>query len=373
VTLSSPSFAIFDSLQTEIAASPVLQQLKTEVANRGRGDDWRIIDGLITVKGKVFVPHDSAFLADILAHAHGASHEGTEKTWHRLRLDFHVPGALTTVHDFVHACLVCQRNKTEQLQPSGLLQPLAVPTMVWVDIALDFVEGLPKVHGKSVILTIVDRLSKAAHFISLGHPYTAISVARIFFDTVVKLHGIPHSIVSDRDPLFTGHFWCELFTMADVQLQFSSAFHPQTDGQSKATNKIIAMYLCCLTGDRPQNWLQWLSWMEFCYNSSFQSSLRTTSFKAVYDRDPPVMRSYSPGEARLPAVHNQMIECDEFLLEVHELLEQAQQHHKAFYDHHHRPLEFTVGQWVWLRLLHRPMALLNILGRSKLGPKYYRP
>jgi hypothetical protein len=87
----------------------------------------------------------------------------------------------------------------------------------------------------------------------LGHPYTATAVARVFFDNIVKLHGIPSTIVSDRDPVFTGHFWKELFAMAGLGLQFTSAFHPQSDGQSEATNKIIAIYLRCLTGDRPCN------------------------------------------------------------------------------------------------------------------------
>jgi hypothetical protein len=125
-----------------------------------RGDAWRVIDDLVTVKGKIFVTRDSAFLADILRHAHGTGHEGTEKTWHRLRLDFHVPNARAVVHNFVRSCLTCQKNKTQQLKPAGLLQPLEVPTMVWANIALDFIEGLPKVHGKSVILTVVDRFSK---------------------------------------------------------------------------------------------------------------------------------------------------------------------------------------------------------------------
>jgi hypothetical protein len=130
------------------------------------------------------------------------------------------------------------------------------------------------------------------------------------------------------------------------------------------------MYLCCLTGEHPRTWLPWA---EFCYNSSFQSSLHTMPFKVVYGRDPPAMCLYSPGEARLPTVHIQMMERAEFLLEVRERLEQVQQHHKAFYDRHHRPLEFTVGQWVWLHLLHRPMASLDVHGRGKLGPKYYGP
>ena len=90
---------------------------------------------------------------------------------------------------------------------------------------MDFVEALPKVHGKSVILIVVDRFSKYAHFIPLGHPYTASSVARAFFNDIVRLHGFPESIVSDRDPVFTGHVWCDLFWMAGVKLRMSTAFH----------------------------------------------------------------------------------------------------------------------------------------------------
>lgn len=112
---------------------------------------------------------------------------------------------------------------------------------------MDFVEGVPKVNGKSVILTVVDRFSKYAHFMPLAHPYTAASVARVFFDEVVRLRGMPASIVSDRDPVFTSSLWRELFSLSGVQLHYSTAFHPQSDGQSEATNKIIMMYLRCLT------------------------------------------------------------------------------------------------------------------------------
>ena len=118
---------------------------------------------------------------------------------------------------------------------------------------MDFVEALPKVHGKSVLLTVVDRFSKYAHFIPLGHPYTASSVARAFFNDIVRLHGFPELIVSDRDPVFTGHVWRDLFRFAGVQLRMSTAFHPQTKGQSEAVNKTIGMYLRCITGDRSRD------------------------------------------------------------------------------------------------------------------------
>jgi hypothetical protein len=126
------------------------------------------------------------------------------KRLHRVRSEF-IPGDRALVQDWVHSCPTCQLNKTETLWPAGLLQPLEVSSQVWTDISLDFIEGLPKVGGKSVVLTVVDRFSKYAHFIALGHPYTAASVVRAFFNGIVRLHGFPSSIVSGRDPMFTGH------------------------------------------------------------------------------------------------------------------------------------------------------------------------
>jgi hypothetical protein len=137
---------------------------------------------------------------------------------------------LHRVREHVWGCEVCQRNKTEHLHPASLLQPLPVSSTVWSDISMNFIEWFSKVGGKSVILTVVDRFTKFAHFITLGHPYSATSVAKAFFEEVVRLHGFPCSIVSDRDPVFTSSFWTELFKLAEVKLQMSSVFHPQSDG-----------------------------------------------------------------------------------------------------------------------------------------------
>jgi hypothetical protein len=162
------------------------------------------MDGLLTVRGKIYVLASSPSLSRILETEHGVGHEGAEKTLHRLRVDF------------VKACATCQLTKTEQLHPTGLLQPFELSSVILADVSMDFLEGFPCVHGKSVILTVVDRFSKAAHFLPLGHPYTVTSVARVFFDDIVRLHGIPTSIVSDRDPLFTSQFWRELFSLSSI-------------------------------------------------------------------------------------------------------------------------------------------------------------
>jgi len=229
------------------------------------------------------------------------------------------------------------------------------------------------VHGKSVILTVVDRFSKYAHFIALGQPYTAASDARAFFHDIVRLHGFPESIVSNRDPVFTGRVWRDLFRQAGVQLRLNMAFHPQTDGQSEAVNKTIAMYLRCLTGDRPRDWLDWLPWAEFCYNTASHSALRTSPFAVVYGRPPPDLLLYTQGRADTAAVDAMLASRDEFLAEVRARLLQAQEHARRTYDAKHRPLQLSVGDWVWLHLLHPPTKALVPGGCGKLGPKFAGP
>jgi hypothetical protein len=190
---------------------------------------------------------------------------------------------------------------------------------------MDFIEALPKLGGKSVILTVVDRFSKYAHFIPLAHPYTAESVVKAFFSNIVHLHGFLASIVSNRDVVFTSGFWKALYAAAGTRLHMSYAFHPQLDGQSEAVNHVITMYLCCVTRDRPRQWLQWLPWAEFCYNTSYHSALKDTPFMVVFGWDPPSLRDYTSGEIRNQAVERQIEDRDQFLLDVHEHLLQAKQ------------------------------------------------
>jgi hypothetical protein len=128
------------------------------------------------------------------------------------------------VREYIASCAVCQRNKTEHLHLVGRLQPLAVSDTVWADITRDFIDGFPSIGGKSVVLTVVDHFSKYGHFIALGHPYTASSVAKAFFDQIVRLHDLPVSIVSDKDPVFTSRVSQDLFCLSGTRLSLSSTF-----------------------------------------------------------------------------------------------------------------------------------------------------
>jgi len=150
----------------------------------------------------------------------------------------------------------------------------------------------------------------------------------------------------------------------------STALHRQTDGQSEAVNKTITMYLRCLTSGRPCDLLDWLPWAEFCYNLAYHTALQTSPFQVVYGRPPPDLLPYTSGHARTEVVDALLTSRDEFLEEVRGQLLQAQQYARCFYDAHHRALEFAVGDWVLLRLLHRHTQSLVPGGCSKLGPKY---
>jgi hypothetical protein len=373
-SISTPTFQLYIDLKKEISSSGELSALQNNIIAGLKDPCWSVQDELILRSGKVFIPPNSNLLQHILQLSHTGGHEGMQKTLHRLRANFNVEHDRRLVKEFVNTCTVCQQDKTQSfLHPAGLLQPLPIPSRVWADISMDFIEALPKVHGKSVILTVVDRFSKFAHFIPLSHPYTATSVARAFFNEVVRLHGLPESIVSDRDPVFTGNIWKDQFNKSGVALKMSTAFHPHTGGQSKAVNKTISMYLRCITGDRPRSWLEWLPWAEYCYNTSFHSALKTTPFYVVYGRQPPAIPAYQSGSAHTETVDEMLADRDEFLKEVHTRLTQAQEYARKHYDAHHRDLEFSEGDWVWLRLLNRPTHTLVAGPHTKLPPRYAGP
>ncbi|WVZ51298.1 hypothetical protein U9M48_002453 [Paspalum notatum var. saurae] len=185
-----------DDLRAEVAANTSLDEQKAK-ATAGT-DGWAWVDGLLLHQGRVFLPASSPLIQSVFAHVHGMGHEGIQKTLHLFRADFTTPGDCGLITDYVRSCRVCQQNKTE-FEAGRAAATIGSAIGCLGRHCHGLCGGITsRVHGKSVILTMVDRFSKFAHFIPLGHPYTATSVARVFFQEIVRLHGIPGSIVSDK-------------------------------------------------------------------------------------------------------------------------------------------------------------------------------
>lgn len=206
------------------------------------------------------------------------------------------------VKNYVKTCEICQANKASNHKSYGLLQPLPIPQQAWEDISMDFVTHLPPSNGKTTIWVIVDRFSKSAHFIPLPTHYTAMSLAPLFLTEIYRLHGMPKTIVSDRDRIFVSKFWKEIFRLSGTTLAFSSAYHPESDGQTEVVNRILQTYLRCFAYDAPNRWLNYLHLAEFWYNSSYQSSIRMSPFQAVYGRAPMSVATYIRGSAQIATV-----------------------------------------------------------------------
>ena len=197
-------------------------------------------------KKRIWLPSNSSFIKQLLEEfhqSHTGGHMGIQKTLQRLHDNFTWASIKEDTRKFVTACATCQHTKYDNCKPVGLLCPLPMPTLPWEDLSMDFITGLPSYHGNTCIFVIVDHFSKGLHLGMLPIQHTAHTVALLFIDRVGRLHGMPKSIVSDRDPLFISKFWRELFTLSGTKLRLSSSYHPQSEGQTEVANRIIEQYL----------------------------------------------------------------------------------------------------------------------------------
>jgi hypothetical protein len=327
-------------------------------------------------KGKLVVGNNVELKQQIMHWMHNSAaggHSGRDNTSARIKSLFFWKGLVKDVQQYIRNCKICQTCKPDLAASPGLLQPLPIPSLIWSDISMDFIEGLPASSGKHVIFVVVDRLSKYAHFIPLSHPYSALDVAQVFLDNIFKLHGMPNSITSDRDPIFLSQFWTEFFTLQGVALNKSTAYHPQTDGQTEIVNKSLETYLRCMCAEKPQAWSKWLSLAEWWYNTSFHSAIQSTPFEVVYGQPPPMNLPYLPGESTNLSVDRSLTAREEAikLLKFHLL--RAQNRMKQQADKHRSDRQFSIGDYVFLKLHPYKQHSLRKTQFHKLLPKYYGP
>lgn len=288
VSVAQPTWlqAVLNSYHTDAVAQKLLQALSIQSPNE---HGYYLEDGLIKLRNQVWIGDNTALRTKLIAVFHSSpigGHSSVNATYHKIKKLFYWKGMKQDVEESIKQCAVCQQAKHEHTHPAGLLQPLPIPAGAWQDISLDFIEGLPVSGNSNAILVVVDRFTKFAHFLPIKHPFTAHQIAHLLLDSVVKLHGLPKSIVSDRDRIFMSAIWQELFTTLGTKLLHSTSYHPQTDGQTERVNQCLEMFLRCSVHQSPKQWKQWLPLAELWYNSNFHSSIGCSPFKALYGSEP---------------------------------------------------------------------------------------
>lgn len=338
--------------------------------------NYTLTTGVIRYKGKVLIGNSTELKKQIFMSFHDSAlggHSGERATYQRLKLVFYWPNMKKAIVDYIHQCPVCQKNKAEHTPYPGLLQPLPIPEMAWTHISMDFVEGLPKSQGKDVILVVVDRLTKYAHFISLSHPYTAQDIVTLFLDNVFKLHGLPKVILTERDPIFTSQIWQSLFKSLQVQLHLTTAYHPQTDGQTERVNQCLENYLRCMCFNSPRRWHYWLSLAEWWYNTSYHTSLKITPFQALYGFPPPMVAEVVIPDCPDLSMQEQLRNRRTAQQVIKDNLIKAQARIKHQADKHRYDREFAVGDMVYLKIQPYRHTSLSTHRSLKLHSKYYGP
>ncbi|CAM8925392.1 unnamed protein product [Rhodiola kirilowii] len=377
IVLSQAHHGFYDSVkllwQTDPHLRKIISELQVDPSTHAK---FTYVKDELRHKGKLVIGNDQALKLQILRWLHDSAiggHSGRDATLHRIKSLFYWPKMSTEVQNYVRNCDICQKNKYDTSAKPGLLQPLPVPEGIWQSISMDFIEGLPQSFGKHCILVIVDRLSKNAHFLAISHPYTAIEVAQIYMDNVFKLHGMPQSVISDRDPTFMSQVWKELFKVHGVDVKFSTAYHPQTDGQTEITNKTLETYLRCMTSEVPHTWSKWLPLAEWWYNTTFHTAAQSTPYEIIYGQPPPIHLPYLPGESSCLIVDRSMQKREELITMLKFHLLRAQNRMKQYADSHRSDREFQIGDHVYLKLQPYRQQSMKTKVPHKLSPRFYGP
>ncbi|CAH1452087.1 unnamed protein product [Lactuca virosa] len=370
--------AQLDALKPENVASESLRGMDKNLEVKG--------GGALYFMDRIWTPKHGGFRDLIMTEAHNTRysvHPGSDKMYLDLKKLYWWPNMKAEIATFVSKCLTCAKVKVEYQKPSGLLQQPEIPEWKWERITMDFITKLPKTTGGlDTIWVIVDRLTKSAHFLPIKETDKMEKLTRTYIREIVRLHGVPISIISDRDSRFTSRFWQSLQSSLGTRLDMSTAYHPQTDGQSERTIQTLEDMLRACVIDFGKAWDTHLPLVEFSYNNSYHTSIKAAPFEALYGR-----KCRSPlcwaevgdtqlAKGRVPdntLTGPEIIrETTEKIVQIRERLKASRDRQKSYADKRRKPLEFQVGDRVLLKVSPWK-GLIRFGKRGKLNPRYIGP
>ena len=348
-------------------------------------------DGLVLREGLIYVPEGNELKIEILRECHDsriAGHMGQEKTLELVTRNYYWPKMRQFVNEYVKTCDTCARNKTPRRAPYGKLKPLPIPEGPWQSVSMDFIVELPPSNGFDAIYVCVDRLTKMAHFCPTRSNVTAEQTAQLYLQYVFKNHGLPVDIISDRGSQFISHFTRRLLELCEVTGNRSTAYHPQSDGQTERVNQTLEQYLRIYCDYQQDDWSQLLPLAEFVYNNAQHASTRVSPFFANYGYHPrgTIKMATDSINPSAEALADKLRNTHQ---ELRTQIKKAQATYKGNYDRHTKePPTFEVGDKVWLNRKNirttrpsqkldckrmGPFPILEVVGESKSAYKLELP
>ena len=386
--LLSPSDPLLPDIMAAQAADSTISAHINTISGRPGGEsnpplpggrpsgrsDMDLRGGILYTAGKISIPPSASnLILAIMQLYHDsplAGHYGVTRTQALVGQYFEWRGMATAVEAYVRSCAACQRNKVVRHAPFGLLNPLPIPHQPWSSVSLDWITDLPPSNYNDAILVVVDRLTKQAIFIPTTKSLSAADVATLFLQHVVRVHGIPESIVSDRDPIFTSHFWNRLLDLMQIKANRSTAFHPQTDGQTERLNSVLEQYLRIYTDYQQTDWAGLLPMAEFSYNNSKHFATKLTPFFANYGYNPRMSLISPSSDSLVPAADSYVTRLRDSHVTLQRELLKARKAMEISANRKRRAApDFVPGQLVWLLRRNvattRPSSKLDV---RRLGP-----
>ncbi|KAK1628482.1 hypothetical protein QYE76_002797 [Lolium multiflorum] len=332
--------------------------------------------GSLWFQKRICVPDIAEIKEVILREAHQTPysiHLGSTKMYMDLKELFWWNNMKREIAQYVAECHTFQREKAEHQSPVGKLQPLPIPEWKWEEIGMDFITGLPMTNKKKdMIWVIVDRLTKSAHFLAANQQDKGEKLIDLYIKEIVSKHGVPKKIVSDRGSVFTSAFWKQLHEALGSKLDYSTAYHPQTGGQTERTNQILEDMLRACALDFGGSWEEHLPLAEFSYNNSYQSSIKMAPFEALYGRKCRSPICWYEAGASKEFNPDYVKEKQQIIDIIRDRLKIAQSRQKSYADQKRRTWEPQVGDMVYLKV--SPMKGLQRFGvKGKLSPRYIGP
>jgi transposase InsO family protein len=333
-------------------------------------------DGLVRYNNKIYIPPNDELINLILSEAHRAvymAHPGVMKMRENLKPLFFWKGMKEDIVSYVARCLEWKQVKVEHRHPTRLLQPHANTQLKWEVISMEFIVGLSVTTRRNdLIFVVVDTLTKSANFNPVHMTYTVPDIAIFFVSDIVILHGVPKRIISDRGSVFTGHFWTSFQEALGMQLNFSTTYHPETDGRTERTNQILEDMLRMYVMDKKRIWEEFLPLVEFAYNNSYQSTIKMAPFEFLYGRSCRMPLSWDRLEERVLVRPEAIQEMEEQMQSIRQRIKEAQDWHKSYVDSHRVDHNYEVGDRVFLRV--KPHKSLIKFGKgAKLSPRFVGP